>query len=298
MQTVGIFEMWPLKRELVLVVIETKTGPQCQLLHCPSFCNGHGFCAQGFCQCEPGFSGDACEDSSPTSIIVDIALSDAPSRASPLPALSVVTTLQQHTPSPSCAELSFCNNRGTCSVSLSPIPILSCECHAGFSGASCETTCPNQCSHAGRCIAGQCLCASGFLGEDCSIKTCCSGRGTCDQGPGFCDCFTGFTGETCELISEESNEQTNVTSDLSLLRLAESCSHRNNCNARGLCLNGECLCALDFHGPSCENKVRARDEDILDLNAETAADEILALHDSDTAKPSDELDDLESGLSS
>ena len=78
--------------------------------------------------------------------------------------------------------------------------------------------CPNNCSKNGDCNSlGICECSNGFIGGDCSIRTCptgrafsdvaefadiahkfvvCSGRGACVKGN--CVCDAGFTGTACE----------------------------------------------------------------------------------------------------
>ncbi len=76
------------------------------------------------------------------------------------------------------------------------------------------------CSQHGICdVNGQCQCANGFRGGDCSLRVCpsgesfndkaystdsahqleeCSGRGICDEQTGRCKCASGFTGIACE----------------------------------------------------------------------------------------------------
>lgn len=89
-----------------------------------------------------------------------------------------------------------------------------------------EAACPNRCSGAGTCGAGNaCTCDSGYTGGDCSLRECptgsavwvskavadddahtansnvpCSNRGICDYKTGICDCFDGFTGLACDRL--------------------------------------------------------------------------------------------------
>lgn len=101
------------------------------------------------------------------------------------------------------------------------------------------SSCPNSCSGHGTCQAGTCLCANGYGGGDCSLRTCpssaswanvdvtqddaahdveeCSGKGLCDRKTGKCVCMNGFGGHACErtLCGE---------------------SHFETCNGRGKCM--------------------------------------------------------------
>mmetsp|Transcript_22883 Transcript_22883/g.26333 ORF Transcript_22883/g.26333 Transcript_22883/m.26333 type:complete len:559 (+) Transcript_22883:62-1738(+) len=85
---------------------------------------------------------------------------------------------------------------------------------------SAVAQCSNMCSRHGTCNkSGVCICAKGFGGGDCSLRTCavgaafsdaaistdlahsgekCSGRGICDTENGHCVCSYGFGGIACE----------------------------------------------------------------------------------------------------
>jgi len=84
--------------------------------------------------------------------------------------------------------------------------------------------CPNLCSANGWCDSGdrRCKCYEGFIGADCSLRTCpygpawadapddilvtdvghnaaeCARRGLCDRVKGTCECDVGFEGAACE----------------------------------------------------------------------------------------------------
>ena len=85
-----------------------------------------------------------------------------------------------------------------------------------------NASCPNLCSSQGKCNKySQCECTKGYIGGDCSLKTCpksaawsdhaystdhahapaeCSNRGICDRNSGECICMDGFSGSACERL--------------------------------------------------------------------------------------------------
>jgi hypothetical protein len=91
-------------------------------------------------------------------------------------------------------------------------------------------SCPQACSGRGRCIVdtaagiiGKCECQDGYMGGDCSLRTCpigdhawadeaigvedahnraeCSNRGICDRLTGTCKCQPNFSGIACSRLS-------------------------------------------------------------------------------------------------
>jgi hypothetical protein len=91
-------------------------------------------------------------------------------------------------------------------------------------------SCPHACSGRGRCIVdtaagiiGKCECQDGYMGGDCSLKSCpigdhawadeaigvedahnraeCSHRGICDRLTGTCKCQPNFSGIACSRLS-------------------------------------------------------------------------------------------------
>lgn len=126
---------------------------------CPGGCSSHGTCEQGACSCSPGWGGTACD--------VRAARQDIPCAGS-------------------------CSDHGICRSGI-------CECAQGWFGSSCnerlttlevgsatvtaalplpeplesaaysEQPCRQPCaSGSGRCLGGQCYCAPGYGGADCS----------------------------------------------------------------------------------------------------------------------------------
>ncbi|GFG35976.1 hypothetical protein Cfor_03559, partial [Coptotermes formosanus] len=73
--------------------------------------------------------------------------------------------------------------------------------NASYKILSCADDCPD--NHV--CHAGQCVCADGRTGTNCSIEMCpgnCSSdkkQGTCDKKYGRCQCSSGFGGEDCSV---------------------------------------------------------------------------------------------------
>ncbi len=135
-------------------------------------------------------------------------------------------------------ESSPCSNRGTCDTKSGV-----CQCFTGYITGDGNTnaglrgdcgfaedpiaTCPLvngvECGGHGVCSgypAYKCSCHAGYMGGDCSLRTCpkglswfglptaadtahntyeeCSNKGMCDRESGLCQCQTMFTGEACE----------------------------------------------------------------------------------------------------
>jgi len=155
-------------------------------------------------------------------------------------------------------EDSHCSDRGIC-IYLTGV----CQCSQGYDtsngngGAGVRgdcgkvdaaiTACPGetQCSGHGVCAGVptyRCDCANGFMGADCSLMTCptgkswyslptenneahlsfseCSDMGTCDRTTGTCSCMAGFEGAACNLMS---------------------CPGQPACNGNGQCLSMSAL---------------------------------------------------------
>lgn len=197
-------------------------GDSCKEQRCPNDCSGAGYCFQGECRCLTGFSGKDCSEVRPSGQTFVMKLkSEEPRQArAELDRFREGSSLRASA-KPSCPL--NCNNRGTCTN------IGQCLCDAGYSGDTCQSFCPNECSGQGRCIEGGCLCFAGFGGVDCSVPGCCSGHGSCDV-PGTCVCDEGWGGSEC---------------GTKLVCTDPFCSDHGNCT------QGVCMCELGFTGPTC-----------------------------------------------
>ena len=103
------------------------TGSECSELICPHGCNHQGDCEEGICFCHAGFSGLDCSVRG-------------------------------------CAD--GCNGNGVCTNGA-------CVCYEGFGGVDCqEAMCAAGCSERGKCYNGSCHCTPGFSGLDCSASLC------------------------------------------------------------------------------------------------------------------------------
>ncbi|CAD7960872.1 unnamed protein product [Amoebophrya sp. A25] len=123
-----------------------------------------------------------------------------------------------------------------------------CHCLEGFgmkdgtSPNSCrDHVCAVDCGKNGECVEGQCKCADGWQGIGCREPACnnCNGRGLCtflDSGEPGCICNKGFSGSQCEKSAFSAKE----------------CP--GDCNGRGMCLDGRCVCKTGFYGPDCASK--------------------------------------------
>mmetsp|Transcript_25841 Transcript_25841/g.65146 ORF Transcript_25841/g.65146 Transcript_25841/m.65146 type:complete len:1322 (+) Transcript_25841:220-4185(+) len=221
------------------VCAPTSFGSFCQFKRCPHDCMGYGYCnLQGKCECNSGHSGEDCATVLAAGLVVTLSLDEAKPRASPAPN-SLISTLRHVSEAKACADKDRCNMRGVCGNGGR------CECYPGYSGDSCQQSCPNECSHNGHCMSGQCMCFEGFKGIDCAARSCCNGHGSCDQ-PGVCVCEAGYSGENCENRA--------LAPPLPLLEVG-TCDPA--CSANGVCSNGNCICKTGYIGATCATKVAA-----------------------------------------
>ncbi|XP_032598831.1 protein draper isoform X3 [Drosophila grimshawi] len=149
-----------------------------------------------------------------------------------------------------------------------------CKCTEGYGGPACnisvhcETNCPSgyygeNCDKVCRCLnnsscdseSGDCICAPGWTGEDCSepcsdgfygmeCKERCPeslhGNATCDHITGEVLCRPGYLGRTCEHACKPGMYGPNC-------QLKCSCEHAGECNHE----NGHCICLPGWTGANC-----------------------------------------------
>eukprot|EP01006_Ploeotia_vitrea_P042316 TRINITY_DN66617_c4_g12_i1.p1 TRINITY_DN66617_c4_g12~~TRINITY_DN66617_c4_g12_i1.p1 ORF type:complete len:1037 (+),score=92.60 TRINITY_DN66617_c4_g12_i1:386-3112(+) len=206
-------------------------GPYCKQSCGPSIlnpCNNHGICVDGVsgsgdCLCEDGWRG----------------ADDCSIRDNRNDCLSV-------------CQFGSCDLFGICT------------CLEGWGGPSCGIQCPRGageiCSGHGRCssLDGECRCDEGWSGADCrtpiDFVLCgsinglqCGGRGTCRSGT--CRCDENFRGLRCEECSD------GWSGPNCQFRLnANACPTFGSvrCNAKGACIEGNCICIGHHDGSSCQ----------------------------------------------
>eukprot|EP00392_Amoebophrya_sp_AT5.2_P014371 g14520.t1 len=234
------------------VCAPTSFGSFCQFKRCPHDCMGYGYCnLQGKCECNSGHSGEDCATVLAAGLVVTLSLDEAKPRASPAPN-SLISTLRHVSEAKACADKDRCNMRGVCGNGGR------CECYPGYSGDSCQQSCPNECSHNGHCMSGQCMDKFPLhnQGKFCEAPQCpggwqpeiggfskshgkfgkaawhpCQGRGLCD-GEGKCVCAAGYSGDDCGV---------------------RDCAF--DCGAHGSCAaeTATCSCETGWTGPNCRD---------------------------------------------
>ena len=147
---------------------------------------------------------------------------------------------------------SVCTKQGLCLLDGS------CLCSSGYSGVSCNMTCPSPasdstpCSNLGKCVNGVCQCFQGFSSINCALEckggseNPCNLNGDCQQD-GSCVCFPGFRGESCSIECPGGSQ--------------------NECNGNGFCgEEGTCACYHGYRGTDCSKKCPGGLEGFLDGN--------------------------------
>jgi len=129
-----------------------------------------------------------------------------------------------------------------------------------FGGAKCGSTCQNN----GKCVAGTCNCARGWLGKYCTVDSgkakcdppCLKGRGECIAFPAVvkkskgstraigsparhvCKCAVGYAGPAC---AENGTE------------CSSAIGQQRPCLQGGVCLKGKCQCTKGYGGALCKD---------------------------------------------
>eukprot|EP00937_MAST-01D_sp_MAST-1D-sp2_P005158 g5158.t1 len=208
-----------------------------------------------------------------------------------------------------CAELSPCENDGTCTDKVADYH---CTCAAGFRGKNCEENidecAPGPCKNGATCTDGvndfHCTCKAGYDGKDCSnnIDECASDpcvRGSCADGIAdfTCTCPAGYDGKTCSNNINECAKNPCVNgqcvdgiADFTCTCLAgydgKTCSNNiNECASnpcvRGTCTDGvndfTCTCPAGYDGKTCSNNIDECEGNPCQ-NGGTCADMVNAFH--------------------
>lgn len=192
-------------------------GLSCEFSRCVDDCSGHGICFEGKCACSDGYLGDKCNEKQAPAVVAPAKLETLAKPSGLRDALSGFIGKKEA----ECPEK--CNGNGKCGTDGT------CDCYLGYTGVACQEFCPNMCSGQGKCTDGRCLCLAGFIGADCSIKSCCSGHGDCTI-PGTCICNPGWMGAQCEVGMQCPDP---------------------SCSGHGECKDGNCACEAGFTGVTC-----------------------------------------------
>mmetsp|Transcript_11336 Transcript_11336/g.25170 ORF Transcript_11336/g.25170 Transcript_11336/m.25170 type:complete len:764 (+) Transcript_11336:270-2561(+) len=178
-------------------------------------CSGHGKCENDECVCDDMFYGKFCE--------------------------------KQH-----CAGFDEeegtpdCHGKGMCIRGK-------CQCMMGWGtkggGEESCKDCTLDCGDHGHCEDGVCVCEEGYKGEGCRELMCfkdCSGHGVCSyssiNAAPECKCDYGWAGQGCDRHAL-------------YFKLETERPCPNNCNANGLCFDGQCVCSGGFSGADCSARV-------------------------------------------
>eukprot|EP00298_Acanthocystis_sp_HF-20_P013509 c20386_g1_i1.p1 GENE.c20386_g1_i1~~c20386_g1_i1.p1 ORF type:complete len:947 (-),score=417.33 c20386_g1_i1:84-2924(-) len=217
--------------------------PACQ---CHNDCNGNGICHRGRCICARGFFGDDC------------AMKYCPYNCSMHGSCDYAVgecTCDSGWKGLDCATVECpndCSGRGECMLFGGTSRI--CLCEEGFTGSDCSQPipCPSDCSGRGRCVIGKCICENGRDGIDCSevvppwvpCENDCYNHGRCENGA-CVSCEAGWEGKFCQTkkIVETKPDGT------------VKCPGEPECSSHGLCgPGGKCFCSADYLGESCAIK--------------------------------------------
>jgi hypothetical protein len=151
---------------------------EANLAHQEVECSGRGSCdhASGRCQCEGGFTGEACQRTT------------CPNDCSGHGVCQDLRRFASDFASESGLSISY-------DTAYDARKQMGCSCDDGFRGPDCSMVeCPSGADPMG-----------GFGGDGndehgtAGVAHDCSGRGLCDYSSGICNCFTGFYGERCEM---------------------------------------------------------------------------------------------------
>eukprot|EP00299_Pterocystis_sp_00344_P020055 c9882_g2_i1.p1 GENE.c9882_g2_i1~~c9882_g2_i1.p1 ORF type:complete len:919 (-),score=236.56 c9882_g2_i1:55-2811(-) len=215
--------------------------------HCHNDCNDNGICHRGRCICRQGYFSDDCS------------LKYCPSNCSTHGTCDFSVgecTCEEGWKGAACADVECpndCSGVGECMLFGGVNRI--CLCEEGYTGEDCsqEVPCPNNCTNNGKCSRGECMCSNGWDGVDCSdaipvwvpCEQDCHGHGKCTDG--ICVlCDEGWTGKFCQDEKPAPVINTDGTT---------KCPGTPECSSHGLCgPGGKCFCASDWLGHDCSVK--------------------------------------------
>lgn len=202
-------------------------GDHCQHAHCKNNCNEKGECniQNGRCKCFPSYIGEDC------SIKAD-------------DNYSLIQFNHSYHTSESPETLS--------DTILSPISFQS----VFYPEASCLYNCRDR----GSCLDGKCYCNPPYFGESCEYTHCTSDcgssirRGSCNHSSGKCECNPNYGGNSCEFeCLKGCPEGYSCVEDNKCE--CDNCplpQSAQNCNERGVMIEGKCDCMPGYCGIYCE----------------------------------------------
>jgi EGF-like domain/Tenascin EGF domain len=220
-------------------------GADCsESTNCQNNCSGQGKCINGMCQCDVGYTGDACE------------LQECPNGCN-----GHGDCINEKCV---CSKAWGGNDCSQCLCMHGQCAGTQCVCDPGWSGVKCEVKGCGNCFN-GVCKANKCVCQEGFTGEDCGFCESflgCSGckadedckTGTCRLGKCLCDSY--HTGKFCEILLCSGhgimhNSGCVCEDDYIGINCSVALTCPNSCTGRGVCHAGECYCDPDYEGGDC-----------------------------------------------
>ena len=210
----------------------------------------HGICVGvNDCECDEGFTGEACELRKCATNDVELQCSGHGTCNEEKSICDCVRGWGDSACGTQCPNDGCGGDNGECVTNLVTDTAV-CMCSDGFEGEGCEIerTCENDCNQQqGMCLRGQCTCFPGYAGPACEEKYGCpdncgeeQGFGSCSYGK--CYCAPGREGESCERVVDNSDSKDSMLCDL-------------DCSGRGLCIGSACACKTGYGGKHCEDIV-------------------------------------------